>query len=463
MSGGRLVLRAQGYPLAGHPAFDVDATLRGLNLAELKTVIRKVAGVEVKRGMLDVYVEAAAKSATLQGYAKPIFERLEVERSNRGVAAAVKGAGVKAATKLLRQGPERRIATRVELGGSLGHPNVDVVGAVGELIRNAFLKPLGANLENRLHLSPGKGADEASVHYVRPGRSRSWAALILIADATRRWAHDEVPRMAAALSYYTAFSLAPLLILVIAIAGFAFGRDAAQGRIMNEIGGVVGHQSAAAIQSMIQSAQKPAHGIVATIISVVGLFLGASGVLSELKFALNRIFRTEERGGVGELVKQRLKLLGLILGIGFLLTVSLAVSAAVSAAGKFMGGALPLPEVVMHALNFVISFVVVTALFGLMYKFVPDIRMRWRDIWIGAGLTSFLFTVGKIVLGIYLGKGAVASSYGAAGSVLIILLWVYYSALIFYFGAEFTHVYAERYGVKPQPEQALRRELSRAA
>jgi uncharacterized protein DUF748 len=194
MSDGRLVLRAQGYPLAGHPTFDVDATLQGLNLAELKTVIRKVAGVEVKHGTLDVYVEAAAKSAALQGYAKPIFERLEVERSNRGVAAAVKGAGVKAATRLLRQGPERRIATRVELGGSLGHPNVDVVGAVGELIRNAFLKPLGANLENRLHLSPGKEADEASVHYVRPGRSRSWAALILSADATRRWARSAATR-----------------------------------------------------------------------------------------------------------------------------------------------------------------------------------------------------------------------------------------------------------------------------
>lgn len=462
MSSGRLVLHAEGYPLAEQPTFDMDATLQGLNLAELKTVIREQAGVEVKRGMFDVYVEAAAKSGTLQGYAKPIFERLEVDTSDKGVAAAVKGAGAKVATRLFREGPERRIATRVEFGGSVGHPNVDVLGALGELIRNAFLKPLGANLENRLHLSPGKQAHDASVHYVRPGKSRSRAALELIADTARRWALDEVPRMGAALSYYTAFSLAPLLILVIAIAGLAFGREAAQGRIMDEVGGLVGRQSAAAIQSMIQSAQKPTQGIVATVISLVGLFLGASGVLSELKFALNRIFRTEESGGVGELVKQRLKLLGMILGIGFLLTVSLAVSAAVSAAGKVMGGALPIPELVMQAVNFVISFAVVTALFGLMYKFVPDVRLRWRDIWIGAGLTSFLFSVGKVILGLYLGKGAVASSYGAAGSVLIILLWVYYSALIFYFGAEFTHVYAERRGVRPQP-QPPRQDLSRAA
>jgi membrane protein len=456
MSAGRLVLNAKAYPLAGRPTFDMDVMLRALDLSELAPLIRHHAGFEITRGTLDAYVEAAAQDGRLQGYVKPVIERLEVERSDGGFAAAVKQAGAKAATRLFADRKDGQIATRIEFDGAVDRPDVDVVGAIGNFVRNAFLEPLAADLEYRLRFDgAGKEAGDARIQYEQPRRSGLRNALGVVMDSVRRWSDDRAPRMAAALSYYTAFSLAPLLILVIAIAGFAFGREAAQGRIMDEIGGLVGPQSAAAIQSMIKSAQRPVQGILATLISLIGLIGGASGVLSELKFALNKIFRAEEPGGFRDLVRERIKLLGIILGIGFLLTVSLAISAGAAAAGKLMGGLLPIPESLIHAVNFVISFAVTTALFALMYKFVPDIRMRWQDVWLGAGITSFLFTVGKSLLGLYLGKGAVGSSYGAAGSVLIILLWVYYSALIFYFGAEFTKVYAERYGAKIKPIQPV--------
>jgi membrane protein len=456
MSGGRLELHAKGYPLADEPTFDADIVLRGLDLVELGMVIRRHSGFAVKHGTLDAYVEAAAKDGKLQGYVKPVIQHLEVERSEPGLTAAMKQAGAKAATRLFEHEKDGRIATRIEFEGSVHRPEIDVLGAVGTFIRNAYLTPLVADLEDRLRFDrDGREARDVHVRYERPMKSGLRQTFEVIIDSARRWSEDQAARMGAALSYYTVFSIAPLLILIIAIAGLAFGRDAAQGRIMDEIGGLVGLQSAQAIQSMIKSASRPVHGIIATIISLIGLLGGASGVLSELKFALNKIFRTREVGGLRELVKQRLKLYGIVLGIGFVLTVSLAISAAVAAAGKFLGGLLPIPEFVMQVVNFVISFAVITGSFAMMYKFVPDVQLRWRDVWLGAGLTSFLFTVGKSLLGLYLGKGAVSSSYGAAGSVLIILLWVYYSALIFYFGAEFTKVYADRYGAKAVPAAPL--------
>jgi membrane protein len=463
MTAGRLALRAQAYPFADQPTFDADMTLQGLDLAPLGPVIRQHAGFDVTQGTLEVYGEAAAKDGRLRGYLKPIVEHLEVERQDRGLAATVKQAGARVATRLFEHKKDGRIATRLEFDGSIDRPDIDILGAVGNFISSAYLSPLGAELEDRVRFrGQAQDADDAQVQYEALGKSRLRRGLELVVNSALRWSQDQVPRMAAALSYYTAFSMAPLLILLIAIAGLSFGRDAAEGRIMDEIGGLVGVESAMAIQGMIRSAQRPVHGILATIISVIGLLGGASGVVSELTYALSRIFRTQETGGWRELVKERLKLYGIVLGIGFVLTVSLAISAAVAAAGKLVGGLLPIPELVMHAANFLVSFAVTTALFGLMYKFLPDVRLRWRDVWLGAGITSLLFTIGKFLLGLYLGKGAVGSSYGAAGSVLIILLWVYYSALIFYFGAEFTKVYADRLGSTAEPEPAIQRAAPRA-
>jgi membrane protein len=253
--------------------------------------------------------------------------------------------------------------------------------------------------------------------------------------------------MAAALSYYTAFSMAPLLILAISIAGLALGREAAQGKIIEQIGGLVGPKSAAAIRDMLQAAaNRPSQGVVATIIGIVSLVAGASGVLSELKTALNTIWRTQEVGDVKEVIRKNALFLGMLLGIGFLMTVSLVLSAALATLGKFLGGFLPAPELILQVLDFILSAAIISVLFAAMYRFLPNTRVAWRDVWVGAVVTSLLFTIGKIGLGLYIGKSAVASSYGAAGSILVLLLWIYYSGLIFYFGAEFTKVYADRCG-----------------
>jgi membrane protein len=255
--------------------------------------------------------------------------------------------------------------------------------------------------------------------------------------ARRRW-----PRR-----YHTTFSMAPLLILAISIAGLLLGHDAAQGKIMEEIGGLVGPKSAAAIQDMLKgAASRPSEGIVASIIGIVTLIAGASGVLSELKSTLNTIWRTQEPGNVKEVIKKNALFLGMLLGIGFLMTVSLILSAVLAGLGAFLTGLLPAPEIILHGIDFLLSTTIIGVLFAAMYRFLPNTKIEWRDVWIGAAVTSLLFNVGKIVLGLYIGKSAVASSYGAAGSILVLLLWVYYSGLIFYFGAEFTKVYADRYG-----------------
>ena len=278
----------------------------------------------------------------------------------------------------------------------------------------------------------------------------------LLKATLSRWKVDNIMRMAAALSYYTTFSLAPVLILVIAIAGMIFGREAAQGHIMAQISGLVGTQSAAAIQSMIEAAHRPAAGTVATIVGVITLLFGATGVFSELRDGLNDVWGVHDETGVGTLLKQRAKLFGMVLGIGFLLVVSLIVSAGVAGLGTALGGMLPIPEYVMHLLDFAVSFSVISVLFASLYKFLPNTRVTWHDVWIGSTATSFLFVVGKLILGLYLGKGGVASSYGAAGSVLIILLWVYYSGIILYVGAEFTRVYAESHGSRRNQPQAIK-------
>jgi membrane protein len=269
----------------------------------------------------------------------------------------------------------------------------------------------------------------------------------LIKETASRWFEDGASSMSAALSFYTVFSLAPLLLLTVAIAGFVFGRQAAEGQIVDQLTGFMGTQAAQTIQSMMQAAQKPASGILATLVSVVTLLIGASGVLSELKDSLNRIWRVKVVSGIRAAIRGKILTFAMILAIGFLLLVSLVMSALMAAAGKYLGGVLPISETAMQLLNTVLSFVVITVLFAFIYKVLPDTSIAWSDVWIGSAVTSLLFSLGKLAIGLYLGKASVASSYGAAGSVLVVLLWVYYSAMILYFGAEFTWVYSQHRGM----------------
>jgi membrane protein len=263
------------------------------------------------------------------------------------------------------------------------------------------------------------------------------------------WIEDEPFALAAALSYYTLFSLTPLLIIAISIAGLVFGQEAAQNQVVQTTQGLVGRESAQAIQGMIQSAsEKPNTGLISTLFGAVALLFGAGGVVGQLQASLNKIWGVEPRPGAGiwGFIRQRFISFAMVLSIGFLLLVSLVVSALLSAMTQVLGGASGGETFFTHALDLAVSFIFVTLLFALIYKFLPDARIRWKDVWIGAALTSVLFTVGKTLIGLYLGSSGVTSVYGAAGSLITVLLWVYYSALIFFLGAEFTQVYAAEYG-----------------
>jgi membrane protein len=268
----------------------------------------------------------------------------------------------------------------------------------------------------------------------------------LVQQAFADWRRDEAGRLGAALSYYTLFSLAPLLIVAIAVAGFVFGREAAQGQIVAQIQGLVGEAGARAVQDMIENSRQPTAGAWATVIGVVTLFLGATGAFAELKSALNIVWDVKDQGGgLLSLVRGRLWAFAMVLAVGFLLLVSLLISAAVAAADGFFTW-IGIPPALVQLVNAVTSFLVITVLFALLFKYLPDTEVHWRDVWIGALLTSALFTVGKLFIGLYLGRSSVASVYGAAGSVVVLIVWVYYAAQIFFFGAEVTQAYAHRHG-----------------
>ena len=234
----------------------------------------------------------------------------------------------------------------------------------------------------------------------------------LLKEAASDWSHDRAPRLGAALAYYTVFSIVPLLIVIIALIGLFFGEDAAQSAIMDQISNLVGEQSAAAIKDMIQRAERPSTGVVATVVAVVTLLFGASGVFGQLQDALNTVWGVEpkEGRGVWGFIKDRFLSFVAVVGTGFLLLVSLVLSSALAAFGKWFSGVLPLPEAVLQALNFMVSFVVITGLFALIFKVLPDARVAWRDVWVGAALTAALFTIGKFAIGLYLGKSNVASA-----------------------------------------------------
>ncbi len=273
----------------------------------------------------------------------------------------------------------------------------------------------------------------------------------LVKEAASAWIDDYAPSMGAAIAYYTMFSIAPLLLIAIALAGLAFGHEAANGEVVAQLGGMMGQDGAKAVEIMIQAASEPGKGTLATVVGMVLLIVGATTVFAELQDALDRIWRAPARlsgSGIWGLLRARLLSFGMILGIGFLLIVSLLMSAALSALGGWMEPIFGGWEALAQAVNFVISFAMVSVLFAMIYKIMPRVKIAWRDVWTGAIVTAFLFTIGKFAIGLYIGKSGVASAFGAAGSLAVLLIWVYYSAQIFLLGAEFTWVYAHRFGSK---------------
>jgi membrane protein len=286
----------------------------------------------------------------------------------------------------------------------------------------------------------------------QPHRSRAAHVLraiwTLMRDAADGWMAHRASSTGAALAFYTIFSLAPVLILSIAIAGFIFGEAAARGEIVEQIGGLVGPQGAQLVQSVLQNASRPeSGGLMATIISIVTLILGANTALAELKAGLDQTWDVppERRTGFWYSVRTRLLSVGLILVLGFLMLVSLAISAALTALERLSRGDLFI-NTVLGWTNSLFGFVLVVALFATIYKVLPSMKIAWRDVTIGAFVTALLFTAGKFAIGVYIGNSGVASTYGAAGSVVLILIWVYYSAQILLYGAEFTRAFAYRYG-----------------
>lgn len=277
----------------------------------------------------------------------------------------------------------------------------------------------------------------------------------LVKETFREWSEDKASRLAAALSYYTIFSVAPLLIIAIAVAGLVFGKEAATEQIVGEIQGLVGKQGAEAIQEVLKNASDTGAGVMATLIGVGTLLLGASGAFAQLQASLNTIWEVKPKKGRGikGMLRDRFLSFSMVLVIGFLLLVSLILSAVLAGVGKYISGVLPMSSAVLQVVNFAISFGVTTFLFALIYKVLPDATVRWRDVWVGAAVTALLFSLGRFLIGLYLGRSSVSSAYGAAGSLVVLLLWVYYSSQILFLGAEFTQVWANKFGqgLKPKP------------
>jgi len=274
---------------------------------------------------------------------------------------------------------------------------------------------------------------------------RLWS---LLKEAAAAWSEDYAPSMGAALSYYTVFSLAPVLLIVVTVAGLVFGQDVARGALLEQIVDLMGANAGRAVEDMLIDVSKPTQGALATMVGLVVLLAGATTVFGELQDALDRIWRAPQRvrsGGVWRLFRTRWLSFGMVLGLGFLLIVCLVLSAAVSALGKW-SPIFGRWEVLAQTLTFLFGLVVTTLGFAMIYKVMPRVKVQWRDVWIGAAVTALMFSLGRFLIGLYLGKSDVASGFGAAGSVVIVFVWVYYSAQIFLLGAEFTWLYAKTYG-----------------
>jgi membrane protein len=282
----------------------------------------------------------------------------------------------------------------------------------------------------------------------------------ILKRALAGWWKDDVPRLGASLAFYTLFALAPILVVAIAIGGLVFGPEAVRGELVGQIQGLIGRNGAEAVQAMLEGAAQPSSSLAATGAGIVTFFLGATGAFLELQTALNTIWRVKPKASGSYfrmLVMQRLISFGLVVALGFLLLTSLLVSAALAAIHRYMGNTFPGVLILWEALTVVVSLGVITLLFAMVYKVLPDVKLAWRDVWVGALVTAGLFTIGKLLIGLYLGTTSIASTYGAAGSVIVILVWVYYSAQVVLLGAEFTREYVDTFGRRPPPEEFARK------
>lgn len=271
----------------------------------------------------------------------------------------------------------------------------------------------------------------------------------------KAWVEDNASRLAASLAFYTLLSIAPLLVLLVSMLGLVFGEEAARGEIAGQLTAAFGYEASRGIEELIAAARVPSQGALGTLFGVVVLLLGASGVFGELQASLNTVWEVESKPGQGVLgfIKARFFSFTMVLGVGFLLLVSLVVSTLLSALGGAITPDAPGLSVLVQVLSALVSFAFVTVLFALMYRVIPDVRIAWRDVFMGAAVTALLFTIGKFLLGLYLGRASVASPYGAAGSLVVFVLWVYYSAQILFLGAEFTQVYATTLGSRIVPDE----------
>lgn len=309
--------------------------------------------------------------------------------------------------------------------------------------------------------SPTAGVKQAAAEVSR-WSARTWWQLIR--DSLSSWIDDYAPSMGAALAYYSVFSLAPLLVIVVSVAGLAFGEEAVRGEVFGQIAGLMGPEAAQAVQDMLSAVTLNSAGATGAVIGVVVLLIGATTVFAELQDALDRIWRAPVRNkpsGLWALVRARLLSFGMILAVAFLLVVSLMAGALISALGKWWGGWFEGWEIVAQVINVIVGFALTTAVFALIYKIMPRVKVGWGDVWVGAAVTALLFTLGRFLIGLYIGKTGVASGFGAAGSVAVVFVWVYYSAQIFLVGAEFTWIYAQRLGSRrgltpPPPEAPAR-------
>lgn len=281
--------------------------------------------------------------------------------------------------------------------------------------------------------------------------------LTILRTAAVEWDRDDVPRHGAALAYYTLFAMAPLLIIVIAIGSMVFGTEAARGEVFRQISGLIGPDSAKVIQDLLAHSQQPSRSVPATVVGTIAFFLGATGAFGSLQGALNGIWgvKPRPRGAIWSWLRQRLLSFGLVLAVGFLLLVSLTISTLLGALSQYLHTRFPGGEALWQGINFLLDFLFATVLFAVIYRVLPDVRLKWADVWVGAIVTSIFFSLGKFLIGLYLGHASVASTFGAAGSLAVILIWVYYSAQVVLFGAEVTQAWVKRVGAeetgKPVP------------
>jgi membrane protein len=328
----------------------------------------------------------------------------------------------------------------------------------GVLLRARRGVPRPATLTGRLRLrgiAHGICTGQAIFCPMRPTLKGVWN---LLKSSVSAWGNDKAPSRGAALSYYTIFAMPPLFMIAIFIASLVFDPTSVRTQMFSEVGGLIGKKSATAIEAAMSAQYQTNKGLLASAIAIVTLIVTATGLFIELQDALNSIWGVEAKPGQGVIgfIRMRLLSFAMVVGIGFLLLVSLVVSAALAALSKFMNDLFPGVGILSIIISDVVSFGVITILFAMIYKVLPDVKIAWRDVWVGAAVTSLLFTAGKFLLGWYLGRSTTISAYGAAGSVVLVLLWVYYSAQILFFGAEVTKVYANRFGVRLRPASHAR-------